>query len=162
MTSPPVGPGHVAGCFSCDVDRRPDSSPRERVWVSTHWRVAHAFNSALPGWLVMLPRRHVTAIAELGPAEAAELGPLLADLSRALGVVTGCVKTYVLALAEAEGFSHVHFHVVPRAAEMPDDIRGPRVFSLLGGPVGEWVADDEQDRLALALALALAAEPVRR
>ena len=148
-------PGHVAGCFSCDVDGRPDPPPRERVWVSTHWRVAHAFNSALPGWLVMLPRRHVTAIAELGPDEAAELGPLLADLSRALGVVTGCVKTYVLQLAEAEGFSHVHFHVVPRAAEMPDDIRGPRVFSLLGGLEGEWVADDEQDRLALALAAEL-------
>ena len=117
--------------------------------------MAHAFDSALPGWLVALPRRHVTAIAELGPAEAAELGPLLANLSRALGVVTGCVKTYVLQLAEAEGFSHVHFHVVPRAADVPDDIRGLRVFSVLGRPVGERVADDEQDRLALALAAEL-------
>ena len=49
MTSPPVGPGHIAGCFSCDVNKRPDLPPRERVWVSTHWRVVHAFNSALPG-----------------------------------------------------------------------------------------------------------------
>ncbi len=143
------------GCFSCEQDRRDDLPPRERVWVTEHWRVAHAFDSALPGWLVVLPRRHAVAIAELRPEEAAQLGLMLIDVSRALAVVTGCLKTYVLQLAEAEGFAHVHFHVVPRAAGLPDDVRGPRVFSLIGRPVGERVAEDEQDRLALALATQL-------
>ena len=123
--------------------------------MTEHWRVAHAFDSALPGWLVVLPSRHAVAIAELRPEEAAQLGPMLIDVSRALAVVTGCLKTYVLQLAEAEGFAHVHFHVVPRAAGLPDDVRGPRVFSLIGRPVGERVAEDEQDRLALALATQL-------
>lgn len=123
--------------------------------MTEHWRVAHAFDSALPGWLVVLPRRHAVAIAELRPEEAAQLGLMLIDVSRALAVVTGCLKTYVLQLAEAEGFAHVHFHVVPRAAGLPDDVRGPRVFSLIGRPVGERVAEDEQDRLALALATQL-------
>jgi len=123
--------------------------------VTEHWRVAHAFDSALPGWLVVLPSRHAVAIAELRPEEAAQLGPMLIDVSRALAVVTGCLKTFVLQLAEAEGFAHVHFHVVPRAAGLPDDVRGPRVFSLIGRPVGERVAEDEQDRLALALATQL-------
>jgi len=123
--------------------------------VTEHWRVAHAFDSALPGWLVVLPSRHAVAIAELRPEEAAQLGPMLIDVSRALAVVTGCLKTFVLYLAEAEGFAHVHFHVVPRAAGLPDDVRGPRVFSLIGRPVGERVAEDEQDRLALALATQL-------
>ncbi len=123
--------------------------------MTEHWRVAHAFDSALPGWLVVLPSRHAVAIAELRPEEAAQLGPMLIDVSRALAVVTGCLKTFVLYLAEAEGFAHVHFHVVPRAAGLPDDVRGPRVFSLIGRPVGERVAEDEQDRLALALATQL-------
>ncbi len=123
--------------------------------MTEHWRVAHAFDSALPGWLVVLPSRHAVAIAELRPEEAAQLGPMLIDVSRALAVVTGCLKTFVLQLAEAEGFAHVHFHVVPRAAGLPDDVRGPRVFSLIGRPVGERVAEDEQDRLALALATQL-------
>ncbi len=148
---------HLPGCFSCEHDQRVDRPPRERVSVTDHWRVTHAFDSALPGWLVAQPRRHVEAIAELRPDEAAELGPLLTDLSRALRAVTGCVKTYVIQLAEAEGFAHVHFHVVPRAEHMDVDVRGPRVFSLLGRPVGERVPVRDMDRLALAVAAELGA-----
>ena len=102
-------------CLSCngnaDIDRLP---MRERIAVDEFWRVAHAFDSALPGWLVLLPRRHVTTIAGLTDAEAASLGPWQVRLSRALGAVTGCAKTYVAQFAEAEGFAHVHFHIVPR------------------------------------------------
>lgn len=146
---------HLPGCFSCEQGQRTDPPPREQVSVTEHWRAAHAFDSALPGWLVVLPRRHVVAVAELRPEEAAELGPLLTDISRALEVVTGCVKTYVVQLAEAEGFSPVHFHVVPRAAQVDEQVRGPRVLSLLGRPVGEEMTEQEQDRLALAIATAL-------
>jgi diadenosine tetraphosphate (Ap4A) HIT family hydrolase len=77
-----TGP-HLPGCFACEQDQRTDLPPRERVSVTEHWRVAHAFDSALSGWLVVLPRRHVEAIAKLQREEAAELGPLLTDLSRA-------------------------------------------------------------------------------
>jgi diadenosine tetraphosphate (Ap4A) HIT family hydrolase len=62
--------------------------------------------------------------------------------------VTGCRKTYVLLLAEKEGFGHVHFHVVPRAADLPEEFRGPRVFGLLGVPVHDQVPEEEQDRPA--------------
>ncbi len=59
-------------CYSCDhnngFDRLP---PRERIAADRYWRVAHAFNSALPGWLILIPRRHVTTIAELTDDEAA-------------------------------------------------------------------------------------------
>jgi diadenosine tetraphosphate (Ap4A) HIT family hydrolase len=92
---------------------RADLPPRDRVYVGPRWRVAHAFGTSLPGWLVVLPRRHVTALVELTPSEAADLGPLLREVSSALCRVTGCEKTYVALFAEAEGFSHVHFHVIP-------------------------------------------------
>jgi diadenosine tetraphosphate (Ap4A) HIT family hydrolase len=58
----------------------------------------------------------VTALHELTAEEAAGLGPLLRGLSAALGRVVGCTKTYVMLFAEAEGFAHAHFHVVPRIA----------------------------------------------
>jgi diadenosine tetraphosphate (Ap4A) HIT family hydrolase len=39
--------------------------------------------------------------------------------------------------AEADGFEHVHFHVVPRSPAMDPALRGPRVFGHLGGdPAG--------------------------
>jgi diadenosine tetraphosphate (Ap4A) HIT family hydrolase len=109
-----------------------NASPLERIYLDEHWRVAHAFDSALPGWLVAVPRRHVTTIAELTPAEAAGLGPLLLRLSQALHKTTKCEKTYVMQYAETEGFRHVHFHVVPRMAGLPVEHRGPGIFHYLG------------------------------
>ncbi len=115
------------------------------------WRVAHAFDSSLPGWLVVLPRRHLESMAELDSAEAAELGPLLADLGRALEDVTGCTKTYVMLFAEAEGFAHLHLHVVPRMPDAPAEEVGPGIFSRLGRPDAERVPGTEMNRLARAL-----------
>lgn len=139
-------------CFTCHNNVRIGSlSPRELVAVDHHWRIAHAFDSALPGWLVLVPRRHVTSIADLTDAEAASLGTWQVRLSRALGAVTGCAKTYLVQFAEKEGFAHVHFHVVPRMPDLPEDRRGPRVFAYLGAPQDQRVDERQQDELAAAL-----------
>lgn len=122
--------GLSPGCFACTQQTQPDLAPREDIVHTGHWRVAHAFNSTLPGWLVVVPTRHVTSYAELAPAAADELGGLLLRLSLALAEVTGCVKTYQMQFSEAEGFSHLHVHVVPRLADEPADRRGPAAFRL--------------------------------
>ncbi|WP_329374569.1 HIT family protein [Streptomyces sp. NBC_01483] len=57
--------------------------PCERVVSDEYWRVAHSFNTAVPGWLVLLPRRHVTAVHDLTDAEAGALGVWQVRLSRA-------------------------------------------------------------------------------
>ncbi len=144
-------------CYSCTREEAADQPPHERVVVTDHWRVAHAFDTSLPGWLVVLPRRHLLSLSELTPAAAAELGPLLSGLTTALEQVTGCAKTYVLLLAEAEGFAHLHLHVVPRMPDQPTEERGPRIFARLGRPEPERVPVAERDRLAAALAAALPA-----
>ncbi|HLK46239.1 MAG TPA: hypothetical protein VKT18_09620, partial [Acidimicrobiales bacterium] len=69
----------------------------------------------------------------------------------ALREVVGCEKTYVLLLAESEGFQHVHFHVVPRHADLDPDLRGPRIFGLLNNPGLDVVTEARRDELALAL-----------
>jgi diadenosine tetraphosphate (Ap4A) HIT family hydrolase len=139
-------------CYPCEKEAQFDAlPPRERVASDQYWRVAHAFGTALPGWLVLLPRRHVTAVHDLTDAEAAALGTWQVRLSRALRDVTGCDKTYVVQFAEAEGFAHVHFHIVPRTAELPREQRGPGVFELLRAPKSERVTADQADRMALAL-----------
>ena len=71
--------------------------------------------------------------------------------SGALEAVTGCLKTYVLLLAEQEGFGHVHLHVVPRMADFDAETAGVGVFRFLGPPESERLAPDELDRLADAL-----------
>ncbi|WP_199528062.1 hypothetical protein [Kitasatospora sp. SolWspMP-SS2h] len=45
-----------------------------RIAVDEHGRVVHAVDCALPGRLVLLPRRHLESMAELTGTEAASLG----------------------------------------------------------------------------------------
>lgn len=149
----------VDDCYPCRQQRQAARvAPREHVIHTAHWRVAHAFNSTLPGWLVLVPTRHVTSFAELPSDAAAELGSLIRDVSRALTEVTGCVKTYVMQFAEAEGFAHLHVHVVPRAADHPVDAKGPRVFTFLSDDDAEWLPAAARDDLALRLRVALGRE----
>jgi diadenosine tetraphosphate (Ap4A) HIT family hydrolase len=57
----------------------------------------------------------------------------------------------------AEGFSHVHFHVIPRHADLDARLRGPRVFELLGGDPARTVPDAVMDEIAASIAAALPA-----
>ena len=138
-------------CLTCVNNARPDLPPRERVYADSRWRAAHAFGSSLPGWLVLLPQRHVTALDELTAEETADLGPLLGAMTSALREVTHCSKTYVALFAEAEGFQHLHFHVIPRQPDLAAKFRGPRVFRLLGGDPSSHVPDRVMDQIALSL-----------
>ncbi|MFG2573721.1 HIT family protein [Streptomyces sp. NPDC048481] len=142
----------ASDCYACRKEEEfGDLPPRERIAHDRHWRVAHALGTAVPGWLVLLPRRHVAAVHDLTDAEASTLGTWQVRLSRALRETTGCAKTYVVQFAEAEGFAHVHFHIVPRMADLPPEHRGPGVFELLRRPETEWVTADEADRTARLL-----------
>ena len=143
-------------CRVCALGATPDLPPRERVHVSPYWRLATAFDASLLGWLVVVPHRHVEGLHELTIEEADELGRLLRAASVALVEAIGCLKTYVALFAEAEGFGHLHVHVVPRHEDLPQDHRGLRVFDYLGAGPG---AASEADRDALAARLAL---PVAR
>lgn len=147
----------MSDCLPCHNNGLEPSElpPRERVYDDGFWRVAHAFNSALPGWMVVIARRHIASLAETTPAEAAALGPLLRDLSRALAQVVQAQKCYVMFFAEAEGFEHVHIHIVPRLADLPDDRRGAKVFGYLTVPQEQSVTHAEMDRIAREVGILL-------
>jgi diadenosine tetraphosphate (Ap4A) HIT family hydrolase len=146
----------VPGCFSCDQQASASLPPREDIVHTDHWRVAHAFNSSLAGWLVLLPTRHVTAFTDLTPQAADELGGLVRRVSVALEQVTGCVKTYLMQFSEAEGFSHLHLHLVPRMPDHPVEARGPKVFAYLSEDRTRWLVETELDAIALSVRAALA------
>lgn len=145
----------ASGCFSCDQEATPSLPPRDDLAGTAHWRVAHAFNSTLPGWLVVLPRRHTLSMTDLTPEAADELGGLLRRLALALQSVTGCVKTYLMQFSEAEGFSHLHLHLVPRMSTHPEDALGPKVFAYLTEDQSQWLPPQERDGIALSLRAAL-------
>ena len=120
-----------------------------RLDLDEHWIVEHAHPVAVSGWLVLVLRRHARALHELTDVEAAGLGRWLPALTRALHEATGCELEYVMQFAEADEHRHVHIHLVARATDWPDDLRGPRVFAALGG--GDPVSAEDATRVIEAV-----------
>ena len=119
-------------CLSCrGLEGNPRISPGPPIYIGRYWQVEHAYPSKLVGWLVIALRRHATALHELTAAEFAELGTLLERTVRLVHAATDSVKEYVACYAEAPGFEHIHFHVVPRVADLPEALRGAGSFDLL-------------------------------
>jgi diadenosine tetraphosphate (Ap4A) HIT family hydrolase len=143
---------NASECYPCTWNAALDElPPRERIVVHDGWRLAHAFNTSLRGWLVLVPLRHVESFAGLTEHEAATFAKVARASSRALVEEVGCSKTYVVILGEEKGFAHLHAHLVPRMPEFTDDLKGTYVFQLLGVSEDECVTELERDRLSLAL-----------
>jgi len=147
-----------ADCHSCRQNNQPlaELPSRDRIFDNGLWRVAHAIGSALPGWMVVIARRHVRSLSELTASESATLGPLLASLSRVLEQELGARKAYVAFFAEAEGFAHLHLHIIPRLDSLADDHQGPRIFHYLDQPPDGWVSPTAMDQIADRLRTLLA------
>jgi diadenosine tetraphosphate (Ap4A) HIT family hydrolase len=78
-------------CKTCELVERRDKGNAplwDRILRTPFWDVVHSYNTALPGWLVLVARRHVGAIDELTTEEAVELGTLIQCVSIALKHVT--------------------------------------------------------------------------
>ena len=138
-------------CKTCDLLAARDSGvapPWDAIYRTPFWDVVHSYNTALPGWLVLVVRRHIEAVDELTDDEAIELGLLIKEVSVALREATGCLKTYVIQFAEADGHPHVHFHIVPRMADQPEDRRSTKIFGYLGVSEEERVSEATMNDIA--------------
>jgi diadenosine tetraphosphate (Ap4A) HIT family hydrolase len=143
-------------CLACRANRRElELSPWSPLVETEHWIVWHADRTSIPGWLVVSAARHRRALHDLSLAEFAELGELLPRLTAALHAVLGSEKEYVAMFAEAAGFEHVHFHVVPRSADWPQELRGPEVFRALGPDMYRPASDAEVGQVLEELRSAL-------
>ena len=92
-------------CKTCELTalRRLGKVPLwDSIYQTNFWDVVHAFDTSLPGWLVLVLQRHIESLDELTEQEAAELGALIRRVSLSLKAVVGCVKTYVIQFAEHE------------------------------------------------------------
>lgn len=99
--------------------------------------------SGLEGWLLVVPRRHVLAVSDLTISEAVELGLILHEATRTLTEVLGAQKTYVMQFSEET--PHLHFSVVPRMQDIPDDRKG---FGVALYNAADVHTDSERDEVA--------------
>ena len=144
----------IMRCITCElVAKRDDGTAPlwDCIQRTQFWDIAHCNATTIPGWLVLVARRHIEAIDELTHDEALELGVLLHQVSMALKQVVKCTKTYVVQFAEAEGHHHVHFHVIPRMANQPKERRGPKIFEYLETSEEERVSEERMNEIAVKI-----------
>ncbi len=81
---------------------------RKVRWIVRH----HPHPAPLAGWFFLCTVRHVQGPADMDSAEAAELGPMIQHVSRAVRAATDCDRVYSIAFGQ--GAPHFHAHIVPR------------------------------------------------
>ena len=105
------------GCLSCDLLAGRSTEPGGTIYENEHWHVASIVAPVYwRGFLIVKLKRHCEQIADLTPAEAASLGPVLQATCQALTRVLRPAKVYVCSFGD--GVKHVHFWVLPRPHEM--------------------------------------------
>jgi diadenosine tetraphosphate (Ap4A) HIT family hydrolase len=137
------------GGVDCPRCARSDS---DYLWTDEHWRVAASEPSGLPVVVLLESRAHHD-IGDLPPERAAELGPLLLRVERAVRSVGDIARVHVCRWGD--GSEHLHWWFMGRPARLPqligsfaaiwDDILPPT-------PRGLWDAN------LATVARALAAE----
>jgi diadenosine tetraphosphate (Ap4A) HIT family hydrolase len=105
-------------CLACALaaGRRP--LPGGRIFRTEFWLVEHCVGPLGLGTLIVKPERHVTAVAGLSAAEAAELGPLLRQASWVAGQLAGADQVYNCLWSHLGGQpGHSHYVVQPVTRE---------------------------------------------
>jgi len=132
----------------------------EPLYEDALWHVRPAPSPpGVPGWMMMVSRRHVAGPAHFDDDEARAFGLALRHFERVLEQVTGALRVYTAAMGESS--PHFHAHMVPRTATMPRDAKGWGVFDLeRAARAGEITVDlAAARRIAAAYARALAERP---
>lgn len=105
-------------CSACAEVAGEVSAPGKVILDDGLWFVSHHTGPYTdPGELIVKTRRHCESLAELTPAEAAALGPLLRAVVAALERVIVAERIYAVSFNER--VRHVHFLLLPRTAAMP-------------------------------------------
>ncbi len=121
-------------CLSCkSLAGEQRISPGPTIYEGQFWVVEHAYPCDMKGWLVLVLKRHVEVLHQLTQEEFLELAELQAKTVKLLFAELNCEKEYSVQFAEAENFNHVHFHLVAKPANLPEEMKGPGIFKMLQG-----------------------------
>jgi ATP adenylyltransferase len=121
----------VAGCLGCDLLAGRREVPGGIVYSTRSWVVNHVTGPMNLGTLIVGPREHVVALADLGDEAAAELGPLLRDTARVVEALCQPEQTYVSLWSHgASGRKHLHIAVQPVTREVVARYGGLRAEQL--------------------------------
>lgn len=85
------------GCFTCEVNAGQREPPGGTVYEDDHWLADHGTPTLVRGYIVLKPKRHVEAFADLRPDEAADFGVATQRLLGAMRIALKPERVYVCA-----------------------------------------------------------------
>ena len=116
-----TGPKAEGGCVMCRARDAADEKTRREMRVLAALPSAFVLMNRFPyshGHVMVVPRRHVPRLEELGRDESRELFALLVDAQGALSAALGAHGLNIgMNLGKVAGAGiedHLHIHVVPR------------------------------------------------
>lgn len=115
------------GCVGCDLIAGRRRLPGGVVFESSGWVVNHAIGPFNLGTLVVAPKDHVVAFADLSDEAVAGLGPLLRAAAEAVERICSPEQVYVCSWAHAaRERKHLHIVVQPVTTEIVTSYGGLR------------------------------------
>jgi diadenosine tetraphosphate (Ap4A) HIT family hydrolase len=151
---------HASFQASCGICNKLESLATEPVFENALWHVRPIDAPAgVPGWMMLVARRHVPGPAHFDAQEVSSFGPTWCHLQKVLLEVTSALRIYTAAMGESS--PHFHGHLVPRYEHMPRDAKGWSVFDLeRAAKAGEVQSDAaEVERVIAAFKSALQKAP---
>jgi ATP adenylyltransferase len=119
--------GYMAGCLGCEIAAGGCDVPGGIVHQTGCWIVNHAVGRLNLGTLVVAPREHVVAVADLDDVAVVELGPLLRDAARIVEAICRPEQTYVCVWSHGQTERrHLHILVQPVTAALVAQYGGLR------------------------------------
>jgi diadenosine tetraphosphate (Ap4A) HIT family hydrolase len=118
----------ASSCMACDLVSGAAPLPGGTIHRTDSWVVEHCVGPLGVGTLIVKPIRHITAVADLLPGEAAELGELLTQTATAVSELIEPQQVYVCLWSHANRRAgHIHFVVQPATQEQMErfDAHGP-------------------------------------
>lgn len=107
----------MTDCFACDVNAGREIPPGGTIYEDEFWVADHGITRLVRGYVVLKPKRHVHELADLLPGEALSLGVAGQTVLSAMRTALRTERIYVCSFAET--VHHLHFHLLPRYADMP-------------------------------------------
>ena len=115
-------------CYACNLTSGAVDLPGGRIFQTNHWVVEHCTGPLGVGTLIVKPFRHCLQVADLNPAEAVELGPILQRITAVLRALFGPDQIYVCLWSHKDWEPHhIHFVLQPIWQQMAKEF-------LIGGP----------------------------
>lgn len=100
--------GAVHECVICDYVR--SLPPEKHLWDDDDWLAGPVMD--VPGWVMIMTKRHAEGTWALNDAEAASFGIVLRDLMGLIKELTGAPRLHYMVAGEA--VLHYHTVIIPR------------------------------------------------